>query len=86
MRKKLSALIVLLVLATSTMAVAAQPALSDDSNRPGEGCVKTEFQAETFTFVAPADGEYTFKGGSENSPNGYRIVVTLRTGETWTQW
>lgn len=81
MRKKLSALIVLLVLATSTMAVAAQPALSESL---GDGCVKTEFQAETFTFVAPADGEYTFKGGSENSPNGYRIVVTLRTGETWT--
>lgn len=55
--------------------------------RPAEAmdaCYKIEFEDNVFSFVAPEDGTYTFKGGKVGvSPNGYLITVVLDAGEVW---
>lgn len=70
-------LIALAIFATTTFG-GFRPANALDS------CYKVEFQDETFSYVAPETGSYTFKGGNvEHSPNGYLITVDLIAGEVW---
>jgi hypothetical protein len=57
--------------------------LDANSSTTPEGCYKIEFSTEMHSFVAVETGNYTFKGGSDDSPNGYLITVHLVSGEVW---
>ncbi len=71
-------------IATIVLAPTAMASGNGGENRPPEGCEKWEdFGEDSYSFTAPYSGWFTFKGGSDSSPNGYRLTVYLQEGNTW---